>query len=156
MTDEAKATERAKDREAKRLSRVLRDIEDIETDNTDMKERVNRLREGKSRAELEFNRIDKKHLMRERRKLRDGKTHLLDNQKARKGMSLLRTEGGLKEFSRRKGRQSDKMRDWDIFFRGCQNNADQLEVKKPDIVHVIKERIREENEKKRNSKRRCW
>ena len=69
--------------------------------------------------------------MRERRKLRDGKTHLLDNQKARKGMSLLRTEGGLKEFSRRKGRQSDKMRDWDIFFRGCQNNADQLEVKKP-------------------------
>ena len=44
------------------------------------------------------------------------------------------------------------MRDWELYYKGCKNNADNLAGKRPDIVQVLNEKIREEKEKERKRK----
>ena len=84
MTEEKKVAYRKNDREARKISRMERDSEDLDNDRRDMQERMKKLREKKSKAEMNFNRIAKKHKMRERRYQRDGKNHLIDISELRK------------------------------------------------------------------------
>ena len=102
----------------------------------------------------EFSRIQQKHYMREKRKLRSGKDHLLDNLKAKRGMQLLKKEGNLRMFTRRNGGKTLETRDWELYHRACKNNADYLASRKPDVVEIINEKIRNEKEKERLRKKK--
>ena len=118
-------------------------------ENLEAKERMRNMRARKGDAEKEFERIEfvkivKKHEMRRSRKMRDGKEHLQDNLKSKRGMQLMKDKGNLKEFARRNGGKSDEMRDWELYYKGCKNNADNLAEKRPDIVQVLNEKIIEE------------
>ena len=67
-------------------------------------------------------------------------------------MQLLEDEGWLKEFAERSGRKTKAIDDWEFYFNRSEKNSKLLEDKKPDIVQVLNEKIREEKEKKRQRK----
>lgn len=149
LTEEAKAAQLEKDRLRKQKLRAEKLEEEWENDKIKDREAKRSARSRKSCSDMDFARIEMKHYMRKRRQLRDGKQHLLDNLKAKRGMKVLKDEGNLKEFERRNGGKRDEIRDWDMYYRACKSNADKLEANKPDIVQELNEKIRKEKEKER-------
>ena len=149
MTEEARAVDQEKARKRMEKLRAERNADEVDNDNNEMKERIKHLRGIKSKAETEYIKIKKKHSMREQRKLRTGKEHLIDNLEAKKGMRLLTNEGGLRLFSRRNGGKIEKMRDWELYYGSCKNNADKLKAKNPDIIQILNEKFRKEKERDR-------
>ena len=152
-TEEEIVEIKAKSRDWTAFCRSL-EVQWKKEENLEAKERMRnmRARKGDAKKELEFVKIVKKHEMRRSRKMRDGKEHLQDNLKSKRGMQLMKDKGNLKEFARRNGGKSDEMRDWELYYKGCKNNADNLAEKRPDIVQVLNEKIREEKEKERKRK----
>ena len=66
----------------------------------------NQAQQAKQRAAMpkevkQFCQINQKHKIRNLRREQNGKEHLLENQKAKKGMKVLREEGSLKDFTPR-------------------------------------------------------
>ena len=84
----------------------------IEEDNAKelkkARKRMEKARAKKSLAETEFEKIDIKHKMRDKRKTRSGKEHLIQNLLAKKGMQMLESEV---KFSRRTGGKPAQIRD---------------------------------------------
>ena len=115
--------------------------------------RMKKFRDSLDEEKVEFRRLEKKHSMRKNRNSRSGKEHLMENLKAKQGMALLESEGRLRKFSRRSGRQNDEMRDWELFIRSGNNASGLLDSKKPDIVEKINAKIREEKEEERKQKK---
>ena len=152
LTDEDKAANSEKER--LRIQKFRAEKSEEELDYYKMKDREAKrsARPRRNNAEVEFVKIVKKHDMRRSRKMRDGKEHLQENLKSKRGMKLMKDEGNLTEFARRNGGKSDEMRDWELYYKGCKNNADNLAGKRPDIVQVLNEKIREEKEKERKRK----
>ena len=157
---------RSKEREKKRRQREKMTLEEREKmndknrvrmknlrDSLDEEEKVEKRSAGKSKVEIEYLRLDKKHSMRKRRNSRSGKEHLIQNVQAKRGMALFENEGRMKKFSRRSGRKNDEMRDWEFFFRSDNNASRLLDNKKPDIVEKINAKMREEKEKERKQKK---
>ena len=59
---------------------------------------------------------------------------MLQNLKAKQGMRLLETEGRLQEFAKRSHGKSDKLRDWEIYMKRSERNAEVLKYQQPDII----------------------
>ena len=73
-----------------------------------------------------------------------GKEHLIGNLNAKKGMRLLKSEGSLKEFSRRQkslkvGKNLDEMFDWEKYCTKSKQHSQNLQSKQPDIMKRINE-----------------
>ena len=64
-------------------------------------------------------------------------------------MRLLTNEGGLRQFLRRNGWKIEKMRDWELYYGSCKNNADKLKATNPDIVQILNDKFRKEKERDR-------
>ena len=155
----------SKEREKKRKQREKMTEEQRQNENSKEKIRKRELRNsyteeekkekriaGKSKAEQEYLRIEKKHNMREKRKLRSGKEHLTQNLQAKQGMASLNEEGRKKEFTRRSGGKTVEKRDWELFFKSGNNAARMLCQRKPDIVEQINAKVRQEKEMERKQK----
>ena len=97
----------------------------------------------------EYEKIEKKLKMRLFRKQRSGKDHLLQNLKAKQGMQLLEEECRLRKFPWRSGGKVEEIRDWEMYNNKGEKYSEFLKVKKPDVVQVLNEKNRAENEKKR-------
>ena len=69
---------------------------------------MEKVRANRSVAQAGFDKIDKKHKMRDKRKTRSGKEHLIQNLLAKKGMQMLESEV---KFSRRTGGKPAQIRD---------------------------------------------
>ena len=113
------------------------------------REKKRKARQKMSVAKAEFEKIDNKHKMREKRKARSGKEHLMQNLQAKKGMQMLETEGRKVKFSRRSGGKQSETRDWENYSKRNKEFKHELEIRKPDIVTILNEKAREEKEKER-------
>ena len=82
LTEEMKETVREKDRVRKKIAKSNLPEEEFEVQKSKI-----------SDEDKEFNKIKKKHRMREMRNSRSGKDHLTENLQAKKGMALLESEG---------------------------------------------------------------
>ena len=113
------------------------------------RERMEKVASEKSHAEAEFYNIAQKHKMRERRKNRSGKEHLIDNLQAKIGMQMLKSEGRMVEFSRRSEGKKSEITDWKTYRNRGESFEHELRNKRPDIVEILNEKAREEKEKER-------
>ena len=59
---------------------------------------------------------------------------MLQNLKAKQGMRLLESDGRLHKFARRSYGKAEEMRDWEIYFKKRERNAELLKYQRPDIV----------------------
>ena len=84
-----------------------------------------------------------------------GKEHLERKLKAKKGMSLLQSEGRLRKFARRepgmKIAKKDELFEWKEYMKTSKKHKEILSVNKPDIVSRINENARLEKEKKQQT-----
>ena len=87
--------------------------------------------------------------MREKRKSRSGKEHLIQNLKAKQGMASFKEEGRITDFATRAGGKVGEMRDWELFLKAGKNAERLLSNKKPDIVEQINAKVREQKERER-------
>ena len=125
--------------------------------------RINRKSQMKKRSqrsniEIEFDRIDALIRMREERKKRDGKKHLLDNLASKKSMRDLREIGPLIDFEDRDKsvRNRSEIDIWGIFWDRTKECRKLLEKRRPEIAEILKEnrRKKEEEEKKKEEEKK--
>ena len=97
----------------------------------------------------------KKLRIRKKREEQTEEDHLIQNQKAKKGMQLLKVEGRLRSFQERtrtwyRGsydtRLSTEENEWALFGRHIREHSNLLEKKKPDIVSALNEKYRNQRE----------
>ena len=100
-TAEQTALAQEKDRNKKKEEWNRKTIEEREEDNEKKRVRMSLLRAGKSTEVRAYERIVDRQEKRIMRKGLSGKEHLERNLKAKKGMSLLKSEGRLRKFARR-------------------------------------------------------
>ena len=90
--------------------------------------------------------------MREFRTNLSGKEHLLANLKAKKGMRELKSNGPLKNYSKRKSLgaavKGDELFEWKLFKQKSKRHSNKLLEKRPDIVSKLNEMNRLEKEQK--------
>ena len=86
---------KSKEREKKRKARLKMSEEAKAKELEKARERMEKVLAKKSLAQAEFDKITKKHKMREQRKSRSGKEHLIHNLQAKIGMQKLNHEGRL-------------------------------------------------------------
>ena len=113
------------------------------------RERMEKVSSNKSHAQEDFDKIAHKHRMRERRKNRSGKEHLIDNLQAKIGMQMLKSEGRMVEFSRRSDGKKSEISDWKAYRNRGESFEHELSNKRPDIVKILNEEAREAKEKER-------
>ena len=96
-----------------------------------------RVRKGRTQTEIEYENVDNLLKMRDTRKARDGKHHLLDNLRAKQGMS---EHGGVIgiAFMRRAKREKDEEVLWWSFWKKGKTYRDLLTLKRPEVAAVIK------------------
>lgn len=140
---------KSKEREKKRKARLKMSEEAKANEVEKARIGMEKMRAKRSFAQAEFDKIKKKHKMREKRKARSGKDHLNQNLKAKKGMQILLTEGRLVKYSKRSGEKPSEDRDWENYFRRGKQFENELEIRRPDIVTMLNERNRENKEKER-------
>ena len=140
---------KSKEREKKRKARLKMSEEAKSKEVEKARIGMEKVRANRSVAQAGFDKIDKKHKMREKRKTRSGKEHLMQNLLAKKGMQMLETEGRIVKFSRRSGGKPSETRDWENFLKRNKEFKHELETRKPDIVTILNEKAREEKEKER-------
>ena len=138
--------EREEAKEKMRRLRAKNTDEEVIKEREEARERMTEWRAARTEEEKKYIMIVKKHKIREKRKQRTGKEHLVENLKAKKGMKRLEDEGGLEEFAYRSGRKTREIDDWELYFKGSKMNSNFLENKKPDIVQVLNEKRRKEIE----------
>ena len=150
-TDKEKEEERDEAKERMAAARDRKTDKEKEEELDEARERMEENRENKCKEERDYDKIVHRISMRNHRKNQTGKEHLEGNLKAKKGMSLLNSEGSIMEFSRRETghRKADEELEWKTFMGKSQKHAEQLGKKKPDIVEKINESNRIEQEKER-------
>ena len=182
-SDETSYDEHEKDVERKKDERSRRTVEKMEKDRLIDKERKSEIRanlendkeeeyaywdrirtkrdrDARTEEEKDYDRIIEKHRKREHRNHRNGKEHLFQNLKAKKGMKVLKEEGRLNEFVKRGTRNRSKMSDWEIFLKRGEKHSEKLKEHMPDLVEKLNQKIRDakekerEHEQKRQEKRR--
>ena len=141
LTEEMKETVREKDRVRKKIAKSNLPEEEFEVQKSKI-----------SDEDKEFNKIKKKHRMREMRNSRSGKDHLTENLQAKKGMALLESEGRKKDFARRTGGKLSEIDDFERYHKSGKRFENKLLGERPDIVMLLNEKAREEKEKERNRK----
>ena len=110
-------------------------------------------RKGRPEEEVEYYMIEDLLSRRRKRQLRSGKEHLLDNLAATKGMRVLKEFGPLKsrDFMRRKAREKDEEVVWQIFWKRGEKYKTYLDMAKPEMANLFREK--EENDKKKKEER---
>lgn len=122
------------------------------------------VRKNRPDPEIEYELIANLLNMREMRKARSGKDHLLDNLNAKIGMRLAKEEGYLMPFEQRSFRDLDETELWKKFGRRGTNFMEVLKVKMPEkgkeIENIIwlenKARDEKEAEKQRFRDKGFW
>ena len=101
----------------------------------------NRRREM-SKAEKEYDNVDNLIKMRQARHDRDGKQHLLDNLKAKKGMRILKECGRVigRDFMRRAKREKDEEALWWTYWNSGKTFKEHLQAKRPETAKRMKEK----------------
>ena len=111
--------------------------------NSETKQRANR-----SEEEAEFHRIQQLLLMRTLREARNGKEHLLDNLKAKKGMREFHQNGRVKDLEERSFRDIDEETIWYKFWRIGPRFRSVLQVKKPELAKKLEERQEKDHQER--------
>ena len=93
-----------------------------------------RVRNGMTVAEIEYDQIYNRLRLRHSRQLRDGKAHLLDNLKAKKGMRDMKEIGRVFAFMERGKREKDEEVLWWIFWNKGKQFKDIVSKKNPEIA----------------------
>ena len=140
---------KSKEREKKRKARLKMSEEAKAKEVEKARIGMEKVRANRSVAQAEFAKIENKHKMREKRKTRSGKEHLIQNLKAKKGMQILETEGRMVKFSSRAGEKPAEGKDWENYFRRGKQFECELEIRRPDIVNILNEKNREKKERER-------
>ena len=106
------------------------------------KEYRRKVRKEMSEAEKEFERVYNLLQMRDSREKRNGKEHLQDNLKAKRGMRDLREKGRVigKDFMMRGKREKDEEILWWSFWNKGKIFKDVLKDKKPETAEAMKEK----------------
>ena len=163
LTDVEKESIREKDRKAKAMHRESQSEDTSSTKYTDHEREFNRLykvkmREGQTNAAHEYEIINNLLCMRKLRNSRDGKDHLLDNLKAKRGMQLIKEVGFARTFQNRAFREIDEIVLWKYFVWRGKEFSDILSAKKPDmatkVLGIIEEQNRKYDELKAEEKKR--
>ena len=149
QTSDEKQYENVAAKERMRNFRTNRTSAEMEEAKESAKNRMKKIRNEKTEEMKEYEKIVMKQKMRLFRKQRSGKDHLLQNLKAKQGMQLLEEEGRLRGFSLRSAGKVEEIRDWEMYSNKGEEYSEFLKVKKPDVVQVLNEKNRVENEKKR-------
>ena len=106
-----------------------------------------RIRGNRSEEEIEFDRIDLLIRMRKHRQSRNGKDHLLENLRAKKGMRLFREKGWLVKYRERNSYEPDYDVEkwlWFHYYNRSPKNREILAKKNPDVFKSIVEKIERE------------
>ena len=158
-TAEQTALAQEKDRNKKKEEWNRKTIEEREEDNEKKRVRMSLLRAGKSTEVRSYERIVDRQEKRIMRKGLSGKEHLERNLKAKKGMSLLKSEGRLRKFARRepgmKIAKIDELLEWKQFMKTNKKHKELLSKNQPDIVARINENARLEKERKQQTEKNC-
>ena len=148
-SEEEKNEELRKNRERILKLRANKSEEEWKADCEADRERNERESEKKDTLVKEFEKIYSKHQKRDKRSKRSGKEKLLENLNSKKGMSLFRGEGRLKQLKERDKKNTDQTMDWKNFMKKSKHHADMTTKFKPDIVQKVNEIYREEKEQMR-------
>ena len=124
MSEEAKAKELDKARARMEKSRAEKNEEEKESFKANNRVAKRKFRLGMTQAQAELIKIEKKHIMREKRKCRSGKEHLTQNLKTKKGREIMESEGRIVEFSRRTGGNQEESRDWEKYSKNFKSFAE--------------------------------
>ena len=152
-----KIRERDRARKAKQSPKKVKNtaptLDDIRRQG---REAQKRRREKRTDAEIEYENIENLLRMRELRKQRNGKEHLLDNLEAKRGMHDFWEHGRLKEFEERNFRDIDEETLWRKFWKRGKDFKDILNNKKPELGLKLAEeaeKARKDLEEKKNKER---
>ena len=151
MTEEKANIEKQKAKEGMVRFREHQSVDDKDVQLEETRERMEELRKMKSEAEADYERVVNKQRTRNWRSNLSGKEHLEANLKSKKGMNLFKTEGRMMKFGRRVGGRKksnnwDENFDWEGYMRKSNQHKDILEKNQPDIVKIINEKHRAEQE----------
>ena len=158
LSDEKKAEERNKARISMAKLREMKSKEEKEIDRSKARIGMANCYDAKTEEEKMFIKTVKKLRIRKKREEQTEEDHLIQNQKAKKGMQLLKEEGRLRSFQERPSKRyrgtktsydtrlSKDENEWD-FFRGLsREHSNLLEKKKPNIVSALNEFYRNKRE----------
>ena len=111
----------------------------IKNEKEHNKQYKRKMRKGRTEAENEYENVDNLLKMRQARKARDGKQHLLDNLRAKQGMRTLKDYGPIKgrAFMRRAKRAKDEEVLWWSFWKKGKVYRDLLTEKRPETAAVM-------------------
>ena len=112
-----------------------------------------KMRSSRTDADQEFDNIVKKHHQRKVRQEQNGKEHLFQNLKAKKGMRFFKEEGELMKFVPRfqtptNIKLNKNLNDWNWYQKQSEAHSKLLKDKKPDIVCQLNEHWRKTKEDK--------
>ena len=98
-------------------------------------------RQKMSQAEKEHANVDNLIKMRQARHDRNGKQHLLDNLKAKKGMRILKEYGRVtgRELMRRGKREKDEEALWWTYWNSGKKFQEHLQAKRPETAKIMKD-----------------
>ena len=65
--------------------------------------------------QIDFLKVEKRHMMRAKRSMRTGKEHLQQNLMSKRGMQMFRYEGRLHKFAEREGRGRSNLENWQAY-----------------------------------------
>ena len=160
-TEEEKALHRKKDKErkAKRRHEIKEQAKKETIDG--YKRAFNRKQQQKRRKKMpdvkrEYERIEQLLRNRKARAERDGKTHLLDNLKAKKGMQRLKEDGRTKKFDMRPLYKMSEVNIWKQYRELGAGYKKWLEIKNPDMSKIFDEadaKLEKEKEEKEQKKK---
>ena len=147
--------EQEQNKERIRKLRADQSEEEKKIERDKLRERMRDLRGQKCTEVRAYDRIVDRQGKRIMRMSLSGKEHLERNLKAKKGMSLLQSEGRLRKFARRepgmKIAKKDELFEWKEYMKTSKKHKEILSVNMPDIVSRINENARLEKEKKQQT-----
>ena len=138
MSEEKKEVIREKDRLRKRKGTLAKKACASERERNMLYRR--RIRAGMKATEIEYEQIYNLLKQRKSRQSRDGKAHLLDNLKAKKGMRDLKEIGRVFAFMERGKREKDEEVLWWNFWIKGKQFKDILTKKQPEIAAKMLEK----------------
>ena len=100
------------EREKKRRQREKLSEEQKEKEKEKAKDRMSKYRDEFPEI-VDFEKTKHKHRIKKQREQRSGKTHLIDNLKAKKNMRLLKENGRVKYFANRERKNISEEEDWE-------------------------------------------
>ena len=102
--------------------------------------------------EIEFKKILDKKMKRYSRSQRTKEDIKNENLKSREGMKDFREFGRLKNFEKRSKKNKSELSDWKEYFEKGEKYSSFLQGKKPDLIEILNQEIREEKEREREKR----